>query len=198
MRIEFWDCFRKGICRFNRGSSYCPYKKAVAARDEAITNFNAKKESYSKDKSDIEKAKDKIIADFESGILDAENKLLATKSNLEEANIALSKTFVLSFGKKKDLKNRISSLESTISSLEDSLKDLKTKLSKAKRDKTVALKNLDKELSELEEKANKEKGKAEELENKLNEAKLDYEKATADLETKKKSYDSIKWSVNKQ
>ena len=72
------------------------------------------------------------------------------------------------------------------------MKDLKTKLSNAKNDKTVALKNLDKELSELEEKANKEKGKVEELENKLNEAKLYCEKATADLETKKKSYDSIK------
>jgi hypothetical protein len=34
--------------------------------------------------------------------------------------------------------------------------------------------------------------RVEELENKLNEAKLDYEKSMADLEAKKKSYDSIK------
>ena len=168
------------------------YEKAIASRDKAVAKFNTKKGSYDKDRSDIEQAKDRIIADLESSVLDTESGLSAAKSDFKDASLELAKTFVLAFGKKKKLKNRICLLESTISSLEDSLKNLKDKLVNAKSEKAVSLKKLDKKLSDLEQNANKEKNRADEAEKKLNESKIECEKAKADLEIKKIAYDSIK------
>lgn len=168
------------------------YKTAVSEKDKAVSAFDSKKSTYDKDKSDIENKWNREIDDLESKLSDAESRLSKAKQDFDDANVALSKTFALAFGKKKELRANIANLESTISSLEDSVKNYKTKVTKAKSDKTIALERLDKEIKSLEDKANIELGKVSELEKKLTEAKTQLEKAKTELDEKKKLYDSVK------